>query len=159
MPRITGMNRNGEQRHSTHGRTQDAPDDDSPAAAGEVANHDNRHGAESDAQPAHKAEQVGAIELVGPNEGEDDGDNAEDDADDQGPLRNGLDHWRRCQIELFYGRRAHFPSPVLESVSGRTTGMVAPEPGSRNFGGSDGIFWPAGTSAIVAFWLSCRART
>jgi len=33
-----------------------------------VADHENRHGAEGNAQPAHEAEQVGPIELVGADE-------------------------------------------------------------------------------------------
>ena len=48
---------------------------------------------------------------------------------------------------------------ISNSVSGASTGKRRADPGSRNFGGSEGIFCPAGTSAMVAFWLNCSART
>ena len=148
-----------EQGHGAHGGAENAANDHAPTTSGEVADHEDSHGAEGDAQPAHESEQVGAEELLGAQECEDDRDDAEDDADDQRALRNGFHHWRRVQIEMFHRRRAHFFSSVVELFSGKSAGKVAPVPGSRNFNGSEGIFWPGGTSAMVAFWLNCSART
>ena len=52
------------QRQGAHGRAQNAADDHAPGSAGEVADHENRHGAEGDAKPAHEAEQVSAVKLI-----------------------------------------------------------------------------------------------
>src|SRR4030088_1965165 len=70
-----------EQWKRAHGGAQDAANDHAPAATGQVANHENRHGTECDTQPAHETEQVRPIEFFGPHKGADDSDNAEDDAD------------------------------------------------------------------------------
>jgi len=147
-----GNEEGSQQRQRAHGRAQDASDHHAPAAAGEVADHENRHGAESDAQPAHEAEQVRAIELIGLLEGQHNGDHREDDADRERALRYFLYNLGRRQIEMWSGRGAHLCSSVCEPVPESTTGSVAPEPGCpRNFGGSDGTVWPAGKSALVAF--------
>src|SRR5580692_3550991 len=71
--------KDGQKRQRAHGRAQDAADHRAPASTGEVADHKNRHGAKRDAQPAHKTEKVGAIELVGPLESQHNGDHSEDD--------------------------------------------------------------------------------
>ncbi len=147
-----GNEEHEEQRQRAHGRAQDAANHRAPAAAGEMADHENRHRAQSDAQPAHEAEQVGAIELIGLLERQHNGDHREDDADHERALRDFSYDLGRRQIEMGSGRGAHFCSSVCELVSESMTGRVAPEPGwPRNFGGSEGTVCPLGTSARVAF--------
>ena len=153
-PENDGDEEKGEQWERAHGRAQDAANDSTPTAAGEVADHDNRHGAEGDTEPAHEAEKICAIELVGTEEGESGGNHGEDDADDERALRNLRDDCGRRQIELWSSGGAHLLSSFAASDCGAAsiTGRVAPEPGwPRNFGGSDGKACPAGTSALVAF--------
>ncbi len=75
-----------EQRQRAHGRAQNAANDCTPSAAGKVADHENRHGAEGNTQPAHEAEQVSAVELLGTNEGQDNGDDCKDAADHERAL-------------------------------------------------------------------------
>src|SRR5215831_10245633 len=119
-----------EQRQRAHGGAEDAANDGAPTASGEVADHKDRHGTEGDAEPAHEAEEISAIELVGARHGEDDGADAEDNANDQGSGADRLYDWRSREIK-FLRRRAHFDSSFISLISGATCGRVAPDPGSR----------------------------
>src|SRR5713101_1864887 len=143
-PENDGDEKQREQRKRAHGGAQGAANYHAPAATGQVANHENRHGTEGDTQPAHETEQVRSIEFFGPHGGADDGDNSEDDADDKRPPRDGLHYRRRPQIEMVRGRRGHhFSSSEFGFACGAMTGRLAPVPGSPwNFGDSDGTFWP-----------------
>src|SRR5580704_1222722 len=151
----------GEARQGAHGGALDAANDDAPSTTGQVANHDNRHGTERNSQPAHESEQVSAEKLVGTRDSEDHGGDSEHDANHQRPLGDPADDRRSRKIDLVRSLRAHFDSSFISSdfASGTTMGCVAPDPGSRNFGGSEGIFCPGGMSDMVAFWLNCSART
>ena len=95
-----GDEQNRQQRQRAHGRAQNAANDRAPAPAGKMADHENRHGAERDAQPAHEAKQVGAIKLVGTEEGQHNGNHGEDAADDERALRDFLNYTGRRQIEM-----------------------------------------------------------
>ena len=68
---------------------------DAPSATGQVADHDDGHGAERDTEPVHVAEQVAAEEFVGCAKASASAINAEDDADDQRSLADRLDDRRR----------------------------------------------------------------
>src|SRR5438067_8984688 len=118
--------------------------------------HENRHRSQSHAQPRHVAQQIGTKKLLRPKPCAQKRDESESHADQPRTLLDGLDHWRRHQVQIMRGNRAHFVSSCVLFTCG--TGSVAPEPGSSNFGGCDGTVWPAGTSAGVAPWLNCRAR-
>src|SRR5579872_3363419 len=130
-----------------------------------MANHDDRHRTQRHSEPIHESEQVCGIEFVRPRKGQPRRNEREKNADEQQSLRNRLQHRRRGHIELSSGC-AHFPSsffrpslPLASPCSGTIVGKVAPEPGGPSkFGGGEGMACPAGTSAFVAFWLSCRAR-
>src|SRR5580704_9010473 len=139
------------QWQCAHGRAQNAANHRAPAAAGEVPDHEDRHGAESNAQPAHKPEQVGAEELIGADAVQATGDYCEHEADRERALRYFLYNLGRRQIEVWGRSGAHLCSSGCELVSESMTGRVAPEPGwPRNFGGSEGTACPLGTSAMVA---------
>ena len=131
---------------------------------------------ERDAQPRHEAEQVGAEELVGLLSARRIAAIAKTTPTINDRCAMVLTTGGAVRSRCFMGAalisdlpccRRHLllciASCRLRSLCrdafGRTTGRVAPDPGSRNLGGSEGIFCPAGTSAMVAFWLSCRART
>ncbi len=147
-----GNKEHEEQRQRAHGRAENAANHRTPAAASQVADHQNRHGAEGNAQPAHEAKQVSAIELVGADEGQNNRDHREDNTHDERPLRYFLNHRGRRQIEMWGRSGAHLCSSDCELISESIIGSVAPEPGwPRNFGGSEGTDCPLGTSAMVAF--------
>jgi hypothetical protein len=63
-----------------------------------MANHENRHGAKRDTQPAHKTEKISAIELIGTEKGQDNRDNREDQAHHERVLRYFSYYLRRRQI-------------------------------------------------------------
>src|SRR5262249_42195218 len=77
-------------RQCAHGGAENEANDRSPSAAGEVADHDNGHGAERDAEPIHVAEQISAIELVRTQKCERDRTDGEHHADDQRALTDRL---------------------------------------------------------------------
>ncbi len=100
----------------------------------------------------------------------------EERAHNRGHPRNHRNHQRAAPDSLHRGNAgglqtidaggAHFfspprgvcgglvSSPVFSGASG-----VAPDAGVPGAGGCAGkTFWSSGTSATVAFWLSCKAR-
>src|SRR5579862_936727 len=116
-----------------------------------MTDHENRHGTERHAQPAHKTKKIGAIKFVWLCKSQHHCDHSEDNADHQRALGNLSDHRRRRQINE-WSDGAHGWSSGFELAAGAARGRVAPEPSTPlNLGGCEGTACPAGTSAIVAF--------
>src|SRR5208337_3992066 len=124
----------------------------------QVVKHQDGHASERKAKPEHEAGEVSGIKTFGCKVSPGNGSNGSDRANDERPLLHGLGHGRGHQVRLIHGGRGHLGSSSVAAVGGATCGSVAPLPMSRNCGGGDGTFCPAGTSFEVAFWLSCRAR-
>src|SRR5690348_5528848 len=143
-------------RDATHGCAQDSANYHPPCAFGQMPKHKYGHRSQGHAQPGHKSHEVGAEKFVRTNPRPQGCDHSEDQANDQRPLLDGLDHRRRHQVQITQRSRVHFGSSWTGLASG--TGKVAPEPGSWNCGGWEGTGCPAGTSAVEASWLNCRAR-
>ena len=80
----------GEDRERPHGRALDTADDHTPTATGQVADHDDCHGAESNAEPAHVSEEVSAEKFVCAQEGKSERSDTKDGGHDERTLANGL---------------------------------------------------------------------
>ncbi len=156
-----GNEEQNHQRHGAHGGAENTPDDGAPSAAGHVADHHDRHGAERNAEPVHVGDEVAAEEFCRVGERNVERDERCYAADKEGALADGFDDGRGREIEIGRirdsGCGAHSDSPFPDFV-GIISGRVAPVPGSRNSGVFDGMACPCGTLAREAFWLSCSAR-
>ncbi len=108
-----------------------------------MADHDDGHRAEADAQPIHVGDEVAAEELGGVGEGDEERDHARNRADHERAPPHRLDDRRGREIDLRrvrdVRRGAHSDPPFPDFVFGITCGKVAPLPGSTNSGALDGI--------------------
>src|SRR6185436_898168 len=87
---------NEHQRQGARGRFEDATNDQTPGAARQVLQHQQRETAERNAYPKNETDEIRMEELIGADEDADDQQDSEHRANNQRAHRNAAEFGRWC---------------------------------------------------------------